>query len=181
MAKKIGIGIAAVVALLLVFIATRPSTFRVERTARVGAPPAVTFAQIQDLRAWSEWSPWDKMDPNMKRTYEGAPAGEGAVYRWSGNDKVGEGSMTIVETRAPELVAIRLDFVKPFASTNDTRFQLSPEGDGTRVVWSMEGKNDFLGKAFSVFMDMDGMIGKDFEAGLAALDTVASRKAAQAP
>lgn len=171
--KKVLIGVAAVLGILLIVIATRPSTFHIERSTTMSAPPESAFAQVNDFRAWSAWSPWDKLDPGMKRTYEGAPSGAGARYGWTGNDKVGEGRMTIEKSERPSLISIKLEFIKPFASTNQTTFSFAPAGGGTKVTWAMDGHNDFMGKAFSLFMDMDKMVGADFERGLAAMKTAA--------
>src|SRR5688572_3855291 len=164
MIKKILIGLAVAVVALAGIISTRPSEFSVQRSATIQAPADIAFAMVNDFRRWGEWSPWDKMDPDMKRTFTGANAGLDAIYEWSGNDKVGEGRMTILESKANELVRIRLEFIKPFAGISTTQFAFAPAGDDTKVTWTMQGKNDFIGKAFSLLMDMDAMIGKDFEA-----------------
>lgn len=167
MFKKILLGLAVVLVALCGVIATRPSSFTVQRTATLKAPPDVAFALVNDFHHWGEWSPWDKLDPNQKRTFEGAIAGAGSSYGWSGNDQVGEGRMTIEESKANELVRIKLEFLKPWAATNSTTFAFTPAAEGVSVTWKMEGHNDFMGKAMSLFMDMDGMVGKDFENGLA--------------
>jgi hypothetical protein len=183
MLKKILLGLAVVLVALCGFIATRPSSFTVQRTATLKASPDVAFALVNDFHHWGEWSPWDKMDPNQKRTFEGAAMGTGARYGWSGNDQVGEGRMTIEESKANELVRIKLEFIKPWEATNATTFTFSPVAEGVSVTWKMEGHNDFMGKAFSLFMDMDGMIGKDFEQGLANMGKAAeaeTRKRAEA-
>ena len=169
------IGIAAVVLIVagLAFIATRPDTFRIERSGQIGAPPDVVFSMINDFHQWGRWSPWDRLDPGMKKTFEGPHAGPGSVYSWAGNNKVGEGRMTNLESKPGELVAIKLEFFKPFKATNQGNFTLSPSQSGTRVSWSMDGKKNFMAKAFHLVMDMDAMVGKDFEKGLANLDTAA--------
>lgn len=167
MLKKILLGLAVVLVALCGVIATRPSSFTVQRTATLKAPPDVAFALVNDFHHWGEWSPWDKLDPNQKRTFEGTIAGAGSIYGWSGNDQVGEGRMTIEESKANELVRIKLEFLKPWAATNSTTFAFTPAAEGVSVTWKMEGHNDFMGKAMSLFMDMDGMVGKDFENGLA--------------
>ena len=167
MLKKILFGVVAVLVALMGVIATRPDTYTVQRTATLKASPDVAFALVNDFRQWGEWSPWDKLDPNQKRTFEGAELGVGARYGWSGNDQVGEGRMSIEESKANELVRIKLEFLKPWASTNATSFQFSPTADGVSVTWKMEGNHDFMGKAMSLVMDMDAMLGKDFDAGLA--------------
>jgi len=177
MLKKILLGLAVVVVALAGFIATRPDTFSVQRTATMKASPDIAFALVNDFRRWGGWSPWEKMDPAMKKSFEGAESGVGAKYSWSGNDQVGEGRMTIEESKPSELVRTKLEFIKPFESTNTTSFTFKPEGELVSVTWKMEGTNTFMGKAFSVFMDMDGMIGKDFEKGLAAMKTLAEAEA----
>ena len=173
MLKKILFGVVAVTVALCGVIATRPDTYTVQRTATLKASPDVAFALVNDFRQWGEWSPWDKLDPNQKRTFEGAEMGEGARYGWSGNDQVGEGRMSIEESKPNELVRIKLEFLKPWASTNATSFLFSPTADGVSVTWKMEGHSDFMGKAMSLFVDMDAMLGKDFDAGLANMGKVA--------
>lgn len=165
-------GVAAVIGVLAFAISRRPPELRVERSTVVGAPPGAVFEHINDLHAWPEWSPWAKLDPEMQVTYDGAAAGVGAGYAWTGNKKVGEGRMTITESRPDERVALRLEFIKPFKSVSDTAFVLTPQGDGTRVTWTMRSKHDFMSKAMGVFMNMDQLIGKDFEKGLAQMKTV---------
>jgi polyketide cyclase/dehydrase/lipid transport protein len=177
MLKKIALVLLLIVVGLAVFVATRPAEFRIVRSRTVAAPPDVVHAYVNDLHKWPEWSPWEKLDPAMKREYSGAPAGPGAAYHWSGNDDVGEGRMTIMGSRPPQSVTIRLEFLKPFAATNTTQFDFAPSGSGTNVTWAMTGHNNFMAKAFSAFMDMDKMVGTDFEKGLAGLDTAtASRR-----
>jgi len=173
MVRKILIGIAAVVVLFILVVLTRPSTFHIERSISMAAPPENAFAQVNDFHAWPDWSPWEKMDPQMKKTFEGPPSGVGAMYAWTGNDKVGEGKMTIEKSTAPSLVGIKLQFFKPFAATNTATFTFAPASEGTKVTWSMDGENNFVGKAFSMFMDMDKMVGGDFERGLASMKTLA--------
>ncbi len=177
LARKIVIGVAALIAVLLLVVATRPSTFHVERSLQVTVPPEFLFAQVDDFRAWRGWSPWEQLDPAMKRTFSGPSRGVGAVYAWTGNDKVGEGRMTIEKSVPTSSVEIKLEFVKPFASTSQTTFRFVPAGADTKITWSMDGRNDFLGKAFSLFMDTDRMIGGDFERGLASLGQVSQAMA----
>ena len=177
MAYKIGIAVLVVLAALGIVIATRPAHFRVERSALVHAPPAAVFPLIDDFHNWPKWSPWEKLDPNMKKTFSGAPAGTGAQYAWAGNDKAGEGRMTIMDSKPSELVSVKLEFLKPFAATNLATFKLTPSGADTQLTWSMEGENGFVAKAFCMVMDMDAMVGKDFEEGLANLDKLAQRTA----
>jgi len=178
MLQKILLGLAAVIVALAGFIATRPSTFSLQRTATIQASPDIAFALVNDLHKWGEWSPWDKMDPAMKKTYEGE-AGTGAKYSWAGNSDVGEGRMTIEESKPNESIRIKLEFLKPWAATNTTQFLFKPEGETVSVTWKMEGTHDFMGKAFSAFMDMDAMVGKDFEKGLASMKTLAEAEAKQ--
>src|SRR5688572_23872990 len=173
MLKKILIGVAAAFLLLVIVIATRPAEFRIERSTAISAPPEVVFAQVNDFRAWPAWSPWEKLDPGMKRTHSGAPSGVGAKYAWTGNDDVGEGRMTIEKSDPGKEVVIKLEFLEPFEASNTTTFTFTPNSSGTKVNWAMEGNNNFMGKMFSLFMDMDEMVGKDFEKGLAGMKTAA--------
>ena len=170
--------VIAAVAAVLVLAAKKPATFRIARSIRIAAPPERIFALIEDFRAWSAWSPWEKRDPALKRSYAGAPRGQGAVYAWEGNRNVGQGRMEIVDAPAPSRVAIQLDFLKPFKARNTAEFTLVPQGDATEVTWTMTGPNVFAGKVMSVFMDMDRMIGRDFEQGLANLKAAAEGRAA---
>lgn len=153
------------------FVASRPADFHVERSAQIDAPPEIAFSLINDFHQWQKWSPFEKLDPNLKRTFAGPAAGKGAVYAWAGNDQAGEGRMTIEESKPGELVSIKLEFIKPFAATNQATFTLTPSGAGTKVTWSMDGTNGMLGKAMSIFMNMDAMCGSAFEEGLANLNT----------
>ncbi|HWV39844.1 MAG TPA: SRPBCC family protein [Vulgatibacter sp.] len=177
MIKKISYSLAVIVAIAVVVIATRPSSFSIERSRQIEAPPEVAFGFVDDLHRWSGWSPWEKMDPQMTRTFEGAESGVGAIYAWKGNDQVGEGRMTITASQPNELVEIQLEFLKPWAASNRVIFRFTPNEDGTNVVWRMEGENDFFGKAFSMFFDMDAMVGKDFDEGLASLGDLAKAEA----
>jgi hypothetical protein len=179
--KKALIVLLVLAGVLVAVIATRPDTFHVERSAVIQAPPPVVFAHLEDFHRWPEWSPWEGRDPQMMREYEGAEAGVGAAYHWNGNDQVGEGRMTITESAPPSRLDIRLDFIKPFAATNQCAFTLVPEDGGTRVTWTMDGKADFMTKAMTLVMSMDRMVGKDFEQGLATLKTVSEREAQTAP
>ncbi len=165
--------LAVIVVVLIAVIATRPADFRVTRKASISAHADVVFDQVNDLRKWGAWSPWEKMDATLKRTFEGPSAGEGAIYRWVGNNKVGEGSMTIIESRPDELIRIKLVFLKPFACTNAVEFQFQAEGNRTALTWSMAGKNNFMAKAVHLVMKMDKMVGGQFENGLAELQSVA--------
>jgi len=169
---KILAGVALLIVVLAVVVAMRPSDFRVTRSTAVSAPPAVVFAQVNELRNWEAWSPWVKLDPAAKQTYEGPAAGLGAIYRWVGNRQVGEGSMTVIDSRPSDMVRFRLDFIKPFAGTCTAEFTFKPEGSQTIVFWSMMGKNNFMAKAMGLFMNCEKMVGGQFEQGLAQLKAV---------
>jgi hypothetical protein len=177
MLKRIALIAGGLLLVLLVVIATRPGQMHVERSLPMPVAPQVVHTLLNDFRAWPSWSPWEKLDPEMKRELSGAPQGVGAKYAWSGNDQVGSGNMEIVESK-PEQIKIRLEFKEPFAATNITTFALAPApapsgAAGTRVTWAMDGENNFVSKAMGLFMDMDALIGKDFEAGLANLGALA--------
>jgi hypothetical protein len=176
MLKWILAAVAAVVVVFLVVVALQPSDFKVERSATMRAPAPAAFAQVNDFQNWRVWSPWEKVDPALKRQYEGPKAGTGAVYAWQGNKDVGEGRMTITESRPGELVRIKLEFFKPFAATNQADFTFKPAGDGTSVTWTMSGQNNFISKAMCLFVDMDKMVGGMFEQGLAQMKTVVERR-----
>lgn len=163
------LGLLVPVGLLLAYASTRPDSFTVARSLVIDATPSTLFALIQDFREWAKWSPWDKLDPTMKRTFEGSERGVGARYTWEGNSKVGGGAMTIREVTEDARVALDLHFIKPIAANNTTVFTLDPTEGGTRVTWTMEGHNNLMAKLFGVFMNMDAMIGRDFEKGLAAM------------
>jgi len=173
MLLKILIVVAVVIVLLVVFIATRPAEFRVSRSATMSADPTAVFAQVNDFHKWEGWSPWAKMDPNAKSMFDGDSAGEGAKFAWDGNKDVGAGNMTITESVPNEHIRIRLEFIRPFAGVNDTLFTFKPVGDKTHVTWTMSGKNNFMTKAMSLFMDCDKMVGPQFEQGLASMETAA--------
>jgi hypothetical protein len=163
-------------------VASQPNTYHVERSATLNAPAGVVFPLANDFRHWAEWSPWSKLDPQMKTTFGGPPEGAGATYAWTGNDKVGEGRMTITESQPDTRVTYRLEFLKPFVSIATTSVTLTPDAPPlgaplpsarTRVTWGMDGNNNFVGKAFTLFSNMDQIIGKDFEQGLAQLKLLA--------
>jgi hypothetical protein len=172
--KIILIVLAVAVAGVLAFAATKPDSFSVQRSTSIKAPPEKISAVLSDFQAWKAWSPWEKMDPAMKRTYSGEPRGKGAKYAWVGNGEVGEGSMTITEAQ-PSRVALDLDFVKPFEGHNKVVFTLVPKGDATEVTWDMQGASPYITKVIQVFCNMDGMIGKEFEKGLADLKTLTEK------
>jgi len=173
MFKVIALVIVVVVVALLVFAATKPDTFLVQRSASIKAPPEKIFPLINDFHRWDAWSPWEKKDPAMKRALGAVASGKGAVYEWEGNNEVGKGRMEIAESSPPSKVTIRLDFVKPFEAHNTVEFALDPKGDATNVTWAMQGHTPYFAKVIHVFFDMDSMVGKDFEAGLANLKTLA--------
>jgi hypothetical protein len=174
MLKKIAAVVVTVLAALAGFIATRPSSFRVERSRTMAASPGVVHPLVNDFRKWPAWSPWERLDPTMRRELSGAEAGVGAVYYWSGNKEVGEGRMTITDSRPAQSVTIRLEFLQPWQATSTTRFDFVPSGSGTRVTWVMTGHNNFVAKAVCLFMDMDQTVGQDFEKGLASLEAAAA-------
>lgn len=177
MVKKILLGVAAVLLVLVAVVATRPSRYAVERSATIAAPAELIYGQLADFHRWDAWSPWAKLDPAMKTSHSGAPSGQGAVYEWSGNDQVGKGRMTVTAAEPPTRLAIDLEFLEPFASRSRTDFTLAPAPGGTKVTWAMTGELGFAEKAVGLFMDMDTMIGKDFEKGLAQLEAVAEAEA----
>jgi uncharacterized protein YndB with AHSA1/START domain len=177
MIKGILIALGVIVVAFVIVVAVRPAEYRVVRSATVSAPPALVFEQVNDLHKFQAWSPWAKLDPTAKTTFEGPASGTGAVFAWAGNSKVGEGRMTIVESRPDEAIRMTLDFVKPFAGTSTAAFSFKPAGDHTMVRWSMEGRHNFVGKAIGLFMNMDKMIGGMFEQGLANLNAVAQAAA----
>ncbi len=165
--------VALVVAAVLAYAATKPDTFRVQRSASIKAPPEKIFPLINDFREWTGWSPYEKKDPAMKRTYGSNTSGRGAVYEWAGNGNVGSGRITIADATSPSKVAIKLDMLKPFEAHNDVEFTLVPQGDNTTVTWDMQGRVSYLAKIMHVFFNMDKMVGSDFEAGLANLKSAA--------
>jgi hypothetical protein len=167
-----------VIVVFLIVVALQPADFRIERSATMRAPAPAAFAQVNDFQNWQAWSPWEKVDPALKRQYEGPKAGTGAVYAWQGNKDVGEGRMTIMESRPAEVVRIKLEFFKPFAATNTAEFSFKPAGaDTTAVTWSMAGQNTFVSKAISLFIDMDRMVGGMFDQGLTQMKAIVERRA----
>ena len=170
-------GLSAVAVALVGVVATRPSEYRVSRTTSIAAPPSAVFAQVNDFHNWSAWNPWGKIDPAMTQAFAGEASGKGAVYTWVGNREVGEGRMTIVESSPHERIRIALEFFKPFAGTSEAEFTFRPTAEGTTVTWSMTGANNFMAKAIHMVIDMDRMIGGNFEKGLAHMKSVVeSRK-----
>lgn len=175
MFKTIAIVIIVLVCAMLIFAATKPDTFHVQRSASIKAPPEKIFALINDLHSWGAWSPWETKDPAMKRTHGGAPNGKGAVYEWDGNNEVGKGRMEITESTPPTKVAIKLDFIKPIEGHNIAEFTLEPARESTNVTWTMDGPAPFISKLMQVFISMDKMIGSEFEVGLANMKTAAEK------
>jgi hypothetical protein len=171
--------IAAVIVLFVLVVASRPAEFRVSRSALMSAPAAECFAQVNDFHNWDAWSPWNKFDPNAKHSLEGPPAGVGAVMKWSGNNKIGEGISTITESRPGELVRLKLQFIRPMKATNTAEFTFKPKGDQTEVTWSMSGRNGFVAKAFHLFMDCDKMVGGEFANGLASMKKIVESQSAR--
>ncbi len=175
MLKKIAIGVALLIAVVLVLATTKPDSYTVVRSTTINAPPEKIFAAINDFHSWEAWSPWAKLDPAMKTTYTGPAAGPGAAYAWEGNSDVGSGRMEITEVSAPTKVIIKLDFLTPIEGHNTTTFDLVPSGAATNVTWTMTGPSAFVTKVMNVFVSMDSMIGGDFEKGLTALKSVSER------
>ncbi|MBK8012311.1 MAG: SRPBCC family protein [Deltaproteobacteria bacterium] len=170
MLKKVILVVLGLVALFAVFVATRPAEFTIERTRVIEVPAATAFEYLRDFHNFAAWSPWDKLDSQMKRTFEGAERGVGAQYAWVGNDQVGEGRMTIIDEKPGERIDIKLEFLKPWPATSQATYLLTAQSpQSVEVTWRMTGHNDFMGKLMSVMMDMDEMVGGDFERGLEAL------------
>lgn len=175
MLKIIGIAVLVAVVGILIYAATRPDSFRIERTAGIKAPPEKIFALINDLHQWTAWSPWEKIDPALKRTYGGAASGKGATYAWEGNSKVGSGSMEIMETVPSSRITIKLDFAKPLEAHNTAEFRLERAGDATTVTWAMFGPSPYLSKVMGLVFSMESMVGGSFEQGLANLKAIAEK------
>lgn len=165
--------------ILIIFcfiVSTRANTFRTERSAVMNAPASAIFEQVNDFHKWEAWSPWAKMDPKAKNTFEGSPSGLGAIFVWDGNKNVGAGRMTIIESIPGNRILIRIEFFRPFKGENTVEFAFHPEGEATRVTWSMYGKNSFMGKLISLFVDCDKMIGEKYSEGLASLKALVETK-----
>lgn len=169
MLKKIAVGITAVIVIILALALAQPATFTVTRSITIQAAPDKIYPLINDFHHWKSWSPWENLDPDMVRTFNGPASGAGAVYGWEGNDQVGAGRMEITAAAPASRVEIKLDFLKPFESHNTTVFTLEPKGGATTVVWTMAGPSPFITKLMGVFVSMDKMVGPDFEKGLASL------------
>lgn len=176
MLKWILLAVAAIVLAFCGYVALQPSTFHIERSSIVVAPPAAVFAEVNDFHKWEAWSPWAKLDPEAKTTFEGPAAGEGAVFHWAGNSEVGEGRMTVLESKPDERIRIRIDFEKPWQGSNTAEFTFKPDGPRTVVTWAMFGEQGFLEKAVCVFMNPDKMVGGQFEKGLANLKALVEGK-----
>jgi uncharacterized protein YndB with AHSA1/START domain len=175
MFKKILAGLAVALALILIYGAFRPGEFHVQRTITIQAPAEKIFPLIDDYRNWASWSPYEKLDPNMKRTFSGPASGQGSVYEWAGNNKAGKGRMEITDSVPSSKVAIKLDFSAPMDAHDVAEFTLRPHGQATDVTWAMSGPLPYAGKVMSIFVSMDHMIGSDFETGLANMKAVAEK------
>jgi uncharacterized protein YndB with AHSA1/START domain len=175
MLKKIAIGVAVIVLAILGLALTKPDTFSMQRTIVINAPPEKIAPLITDFHNWVSWSPWEALDPNMVRTFSGAPNGKGAIYEWKGNSDVGQGRMEITDYVAPTKIVTKLDFIDPVEANNVTEFDLTPQAGGTLVTWKMTGPMPLMMKVMNVFKSMDGMIGPDFEKGLAKMKAVAEK------
>ena len=173
----IAVVLAVAIAIVLILAAAKPDTFSVQRAAAVKAPPEKIFSLINDFHRWGTWSPWENKDPAMKRTYSGAESGKGAVYAWDGDKNVGSGRMEILDASSPSKIVIKLDFFKPFEAHNTAEFTMLPQGDTatTNINWVMHGPASFMSKVMQVFMNIDSMVGKDFETGLANLKTLTEK------
>lgn len=175
MFKTIALAILALIAVVLIYAATRPDSFRVERSTRIEAPPEKIAALISDFHQWGTWSPYEKLDPAMKRTYGGAASGKGATYAWQSDGKAGAGSMEILDAQPSSKITIKLDFLKPFEAHNTAEFILQPQGGATQVTWAMFGASPYISKLMGLFFNIDTMVGKDFEAGLANLKAASEK------
>jgi hypothetical protein len=174
--KRLLVGLVLLVAALAVVVWIQPDDYRLTRQTVIAAPAAAVFAKVNDLRRWDEWSPWAKLDPDAKITFEGPQAGIGAAFKWDGNSKIGAGTMTITESKPNERIATRTDFTRPFAGTSNADFIFSENGGQTNVIWTMTGKQNFIGKAICLVMNMEKTVGPDFERGLAQLKQVSEGK-----
>jgi hypothetical protein len=181
MIKKILLGLVAVIAVLLILAAFRPAVMVVERSVTVAAPPSAVFAVVNDFRRWDEWSPWAKLDPEMKKTFEGPDAGVGAVYRWSGNNEVGEGSMTLIGSAPDQKIDITLAFVRPFPGESDVQFLFAPEGDNTKVTWAMQSPQPFIARLIGLFVNFEKMCGEQFSQGLGDLKKIVEQPSGAKP
>lgn len=176
MLRKLFLALGLILLGFAAYVAMLPSEFRVERSAKIGAPPEKVFALVNDLHKWNDWSPWAKLDPNAKNGFEGPDAGVGASFNWDGNDEVGAGKMSVVESKPNELVRLKLEFTRPMQGSNDTTFTFKPDNaGGTLVTWTNSGHNNFIGRAVCVFMNMDKMMGGMFEKGFTNMNAVVAK------
>jgi uncharacterized protein YndB with AHSA1/START domain len=173
-ALVIGLLITLLIAGVLIYAATKPDAFRLERSTTIKAPPEKISAYLSDFKQWAAWSPWEEKDPAMKRTYSGSVNGKGAMYAWEGNKNVGTGSMQVLDVQ-PQKVTVKLDFLSPFEAHNTAEFVLEPQGEGTKVTWAMFGPSNYISKVMTTVFSMDKMVGPDFEAGLAKLKVAAEK------
>lgn len=169
MLKAIAVVLLVVAAAALIYASTRPDTFRVERSTTIRSTPEAIFPLIQNFHQWEAWSPWEKIDPHIQRTYSGSPQGQGAIYQWSGNKNIGSGRMEVVEATSPSKVVINLDFITPFEAHNTVEFTLTQQGDATQLTQAMYGPSPFISKLMGLFFNMDKMVGDKYEEGLASL------------
>ncbi len=174
--KKLLALVVVAIAVFFGLVAMQPSEFRVQRSVSIQAPADTVFAHVNNFHKWQEWSPWAKKDPTATNTFEGPEEGVGAIFKWEGNQEVGEGQMTLKTSQPPEKIGIQLDFIKPYEDTANVEFTFQPHGDHTDVKWTIEGRNNFVGRIFCMFMNMDKMIGDDFDKGLASLKAIAEAK-----
>lgn len=175
MIKTIAIVLVLLIAALLIYAATKPDSFRIERTTIIKAPPEKVFSLINDFHQWEAWSPWEKIDPALKRTYSGAASGTGAVYEWDGNKDIGQGRMEITESSPSSKVSLKLDFVKPFEAHNRVDFTLATQDDSTTVTQAMYGPSPYMSKLMTIFFSMEKMVGSKYEEGLANLKALAEK------
>lgn len=173
--KTLGAILVIAIAGILIYAKGQPDMLKVERSVIIAAPAAKIFPLINDLHSWNDWSPFEHRDPNMRRTFSGSAKGEGAAYEWNGNSEVGSGRMEIVKSMSPSQIVIKLDFISPFEGHDTAEFHLDSQGNSTKVTWSMFGPQSYVGKVMCVFMDMDSMIGKDFNEGLGKLKSIAEK------
>ena len=178
MLKYIALAVVAIVGVVLGLATQQPDSFSVRRSTTLQAPPDKVFVLLTDFHRWADWSPWEALDPAMKRSFSGPASGPGAVYEWAGNQAVGAGRMEITGAQPARQVDIKLDFLRPFEGHNTTVFTLEPQGAATSLTWTMTGPMPFVSKLMSVFVSMDKLIGKDFETGLAKLKGVVEKPGA---
>lgn len=177
MLKKVLVGLGVLIVVILVAGLLQPDNFRIERSTAIEAPAAIVFSQINNFKNWQAWSPWAKKDPQAQNSYSGPETGEGAAFSWKGNREVGEGKMTIVQSKPNTLIAIQLDFLAPFKATNTAEYTLEPQGSRTKLTWAMFGKKNYVSKLICLFMNMDKMVGGDFEKGLASIKEISEAAA----